>query len=288
MINAQELTAEKYAVLEKAVMQTEQGRLFLAEHARRHSVVGSDKVLRAIKDIRVAVSGKKSSTHVEFLRHELQEMISSIAQARREIAAIKPANDGENRIMEATEELDAIVTATERATNDILGTAEHLQEIAGKLRTSGTDTEVCDAIDNHATHIFMACSFQDITGQRTTKVVNVMHYLEQRVNAMINLWNVVDADETDDGFETEIEDQRPDAHLLQGPQQEGAGITQDEVNRMLGQGPVEDFAETTGSPPQDGVAEEIPEVPAADKKSNGHRAADGKSRAQDKIDSLFS
>ncbi len=258
MINAQELTEEKYAVLEKAVRQTEQGRTFLAEHARRQRVVSSDEVLRAIKGIRETMSGNRSSTHVKFLRHELQEMSSSIARARNEIAAIKPADDGDNRIMAATEELDAIVTATERATNDILGAAENLQEIAGKLRTSGTDTDVCDTLENHATNIFMACSFQDITGQRTTKVVNVLRYLEQRVTAMIKLWNVVDADDTNEN----IENHRPDAHLLQGPQD--SGITQDEVNRMIEEGPFEVFSKTTEAAPRNGAAEEIREVSATE------------------------
>ena len=36
--------------------------------------------------------------------------------------------------------------------------------------------------------IFTACSFQDLTGQRTTKVINVLRYIEQRIGSMIAIW----------------------------------------------------------------------------------------------------
>ena len=41
---------------------------------------------------------------------------------------------------------------------------------------------------------YTACSFQDITGQRTEKVVNVLRFIEQRINAMIEIWGVEDTD----------------------------------------------------------------------------------------------
>ncbi|HBM87610.1 MAG TPA: hypothetical protein DD437_03595, partial [Rhodobiaceae bacterium] len=122
-------------------------------------------------------------------------MSASIQQTRSEIAAIKPTDGGNNRIMSATGELDAIVTATERATSEILAAAERTQEIAEKLKEQGANEDLCDELEAHATAIFMACSFQDITGQRTTKVVQVLHYLEHRVNSMISIWGVEPGDE---------------------------------------------------------------------------------------------
>ncbi len=152
-------------------------------------------------------------------------------QTRNEIAAIKPEEAGNNRIMAATGELDVIVSATERATSDILTSAEQIQDIATTLREAGAADETCDEIDNHVTNIFTACSFQDITGQRTTKVVNVLRYLEQRVNAMIEIWGA-------DGIEAsaapgEMPDDRPDSQLMDGPQMEGEGASQDDIDRIL-------------------------------------------------------
>jgi chemotaxis protein CheZ len=36
--------------------------------------------------------------------------------------------------------------------------------------------------------LFEACSFQDITGQRITKVVRSLTYVETRVNKLIEAW----------------------------------------------------------------------------------------------------
>ncbi len=174
---------------------------------------------------------QKSEGHLDILKGELEEMRASILKALQEIAAIKPEDADNNRIMAATAELDAIVTATERATNNILGAAEGLQEIGTKLRDGGTDADACDEIDTYVTNIFLACSFQDITGQQTTKVINVLRYLERRVKSMIEIWGVDSAQPS--GVRTGSMEKWDDANLLQGPQLEGNGVSQDEVDRML-------------------------------------------------------
>ncbi len=225
MSDTNTLTLEEFEVLEEAVMETAQGRAFLKEHARRNRVVGSDVFLRAVGEIREAMTWQKSEGHLHILKGELQEMRASIHKTRREIAAIKPEDGGNDRIMAATGELGAIVTATERATTEILGVAERLQEIGAKLREGGADAAACDEIHTCATNIFLACSFQDITGQRTTKVVNVLRYIEQRVNTMIDIWGIEGANLSEAGAES--------ADLLEGPQLDGHGVSQHAVDRML-------------------------------------------------------
>jgi chemotaxis protein CheZ len=37
--------------------------------------------------------------------------------------------------------------------------------------------------------IFEACNFQDLTGQRITKVVRALSFIEERVEAMMGVWN---------------------------------------------------------------------------------------------------
>ena len=123
---------------------------------------------------------------------ELVEMSEAIARTRREIAQIKPPHQFDKQLISATAELDHIVEATEKATSDILEAAEEIQEVAWILRERGTDIELCDKIDQRATDIYTACSFQDITGQRTEKVVKALRFIEQRINAMIEIWGVDD------------------------------------------------------------------------------------------------
>jgi chemotaxis protein CheZ len=227
---------KEYDAILAAVLETPRGRWFIDEFARRNRTADTDKLLTAIEAIgNVATAATSSTPTVDVLRLELQEMSASIQQTRSEIAAIKPTDGGNNRIMSATGELDAIVTATERATSEILSAAERVQEIAEKLKEQGGDEDLCDELEAHATAIFMACSFQDITGQRTTKVVQVLHYLEHRVNSMITIWGVQPGDEESvmSTANLDPQDQRPDAHLLNGPQAEDKATSQEAVDAML-------------------------------------------------------
>ncbi len=231
MSTADPLTDAQFVAVEEAMAQTELGRSFLDEFARRSSVVRAAEIMDVLADVRESLQAQSSSTHVEILRRELQEMSASIMQTRNEIAAIKPRDTGNNRIMAATGELDVIVSATERATTDILTSAEQIQDISTKLREDGVADETCDEIENHVINIFTACSFQDITGQRTTKVVNVLRYLEQRVNAMIEIWGVDGIDPS--SAPSEMPDDRPDSQLMEGPQMDGEGASQDDIDRIL-------------------------------------------------------
>ncbi len=230
-------SAQEYDELEQAILQRPRGQAFLREHAHRHKVIGNDVVIRALDDFRGLLAGQDSKSPIEILRAELQSMGTAIDHARQDIADIKPKDSTNNRIMAATGELDAIVTAAERATNEILAAAEQIQDISDKLREAGADQDLCDSIVDKATDIFMACSFQDITGQRTTKVVNVLQYLEQRVAAMAEIWSS-DADKSGNATAA-IGETRPDADLLEGPQLEGQGIDQNDVDELLNAGATE-------------------------------------------------
>ncbi|MCE9522733.1 MAG: protein phosphatase CheZ [Alphaproteobacteria bacterium] len=236
-----------FDALEDAVRETSRGRWFLDEYARRLRNAESDRVHQSIEKLTSLFTEKNSTSNFDVLRRELEVMASGIAQTRREIAAIKPATadapdaPGNDRIIAATEELDFVVRSTETATAEILTAAERLFTISAELKEKGGDVTLCDEIENHATNLMLACSFQDLTGQRMTKVVNALRYIEQRVNSMIEIWGINPADVKN--APPPQKDARPDAHLLNGPAREGEGVAQDEIDRMLN-GTGEDAAET--------------------------------------------
>ena len=119
-------------------------------------------------------------------------MAAAIARTKIEIAAIRSQSDDGAPMDDASLELEAIVSSTERATGDILGAAETIQEICWSLReVGGRSGSACDLIDAKAIDIYMACSFQDITGQRTDKVVKILRYLESRISSMLQVWDGV-------------------------------------------------------------------------------------------------
>src|SRR3989304_9707412 len=104
----------------------------------------------------------------------------------------------------------------------MLEAAEEIQEVAWTLREKGTDIELFFLNDTAATEIYTACSFQDITGQRTEKVVKALRFIEQRINAMIEIWGVDDiafkVDDIASKMHAFAEAVRDDGRLMHGPQ----------------------------------------------------------------------
>jgi chemotaxis regulatin CheY-phosphate phosphatase CheZ len=187
-----------YEAIEGAVMETARGRWFLAEYARRNRSADTDMLLGAIGRIETLVQQDRETQEMDRLRFDLMEMAKAIARTKSEIASLRPPGSDSSELNVASEALDAIVRTTERATSDILEAAEHVQEAAWTLREEGANEPMCDELDRRATDIYTACSFQDLTAQRTSRIVNTLRYLEGRINAMIEIWGTVEDEEEDD------------------------------------------------------------------------------------------
>jgi len=181
-----------YEAIESAVMETERGRWFLKEFARRNRNADTQVLLDAIGRLEQAVARERVAQDMERLRADLKEMASAISTTKTELAEIHGLEQEHSHLFAASEALDAISRTTEQATSDILAAAEHIQESAWTLREDGANPEICDDLDRRATEIYTACSFQDLTAQRIAKIVQTLRYLEGRINAMIDVWGGAD------------------------------------------------------------------------------------------------
>ncbi|MBI4966792.1 MAG: protein phosphatase CheZ [Rhodospirillales bacterium] len=111
---------------------------------------------------------------------ELEGLVSYIHAARAEIAQLRPQDIQTEFIPSATDELDAIVDATESATNSILDAVEMVESLAAKA-----PEELAQQLTDCTTRIYEACNFQDITGQRITKVVKALKHIEDKIEALV-------------------------------------------------------------------------------------------------------
>ncbi len=230
------LRENDYEVIEAAVMETEKGRWFLAEYARRHRAADTALVLSAIERLEGMLK-RERRPDADRIRLDIGEMKDAIDRTKAEIAQLKQDGGGAdgNRFERATNELDSIITQTEAATSEILGAAEKLHEISFSMREGGVEAEVCDAVEALVMTIYTACSFQDLTGQRTQKVVHVLRYLETRINAMVEIWGIEQDAPPAAAPAGGTADGRPDAHLLNGPALAGEGIDQSAVDDLMGE-----------------------------------------------------
>lgn len=175
---------------------------------------------------------KAPEEEIETLKSELVGLFQYVQRVRQEIAAIHRPAEEEHQITSMGEQLDAIVNATENATNTIMETVEEVTDLLGGIRNDLTDEQktVLDQVEERTNTIFEACSFQDITGQRVSKVMKSITYVENRVNTLIDIWGKEELDKIKVDPEHIKTD---DEALLNGPQLEGKGLDQSEIDALF-------------------------------------------------------
>ena len=171
----------------------------------------------------------EQSAESDFLEKEPLGLFKYLKRVRQEIAAINRPADENMHFDSMSNQLDAIVKATET----IMGCMEKNDDIIVELKKSLTDPDQVnqfDQISAHSAEVFEACSFQDITGQRITKVVKSVTYVEDRVNALINVRGKEEIERIEVQPEIEITEEEK---LLRGPALDGEGIAQDEIHKLF-------------------------------------------------------
>jgi len=170
--------------------------------------------------------------HVTLLKKEVDGLMMYVERVRKEIAAMDRPADEDHQMESMNDQLDAIVSATEEASNTIMNAMESTSDAVFTLSEQITDPEqlkMLDRITNNANDVFEACSFQDITGQRVTKLVRSLAYVADRVDSLITLWGRDQLGKVD----VVAHEKTADEALLRGPALEGEGMAQDEIDKLF-------------------------------------------------------
>lgn len=237
-----EFTAERYHRLRRGLpadAEISNMQLFEAINALRDEVSNLQESSHNIMEsqekqaARAEDDERRSFNEAEDVRIEIAQMVRMIGKTKREIASIKHPESQDDRVSNATNELDAILLATEVATNDILDASEKIENVVNDLSsTSHDDPKVqaaCDKIAGHVITVLEASNFQDITGQRMTKVINTLRFVEDRIVSMINIWGV----QAFEDLPVDMDDRDGDAALMNGPALSNEGITQDDIDALF-------------------------------------------------------
>jgi chemotaxis protein CheZ len=181
---------------------------------------------------------RKEIGEVYQLRAELDAMKDAITSTKQEIASIHRSEFQGKGMRRVAGELDAVVGATEQATTSILGAVEDIETSANMLRAAGVETGNNDhvgAILDRVVGLYEACNFQDLTGQRIHKIVNVLKFVEERLDKMIGVWGGLDAfkDLVQPEGEAPSDDEKG---LLNGPKldSDDGHVEQNDIDALFG------------------------------------------------------
>ena len=147
----------------------------------------------------------------------LQYLSDHIRQTRQDLGALRTADGA--LLGTTADELEEVVAETARAANEIMGAAEAIEALMPRV---GKD--VATELLNAVTRIYEASAFQDITGQRITKIIRAVQDIEEKIGALAEACG-----------EGEIVGGDPlgDAALLNGPQLGKTAATQDDIDALF-------------------------------------------------------
>ena len=183
-----------------------------------------DMVEGVVRAVLTTMRGDLNATETALLA-EVEELAQTLANARAEIAALDAGDITASHIPSATDELDAIVAHTAAATDIILGCCEKL-DVLGPTLTG----DAAQVVQDVTTQVYEACSFQDITGQRITKIVATLQSIERKVAHIIGVFG---QDHVPGARAAEVTPEPGAASLLNGPQLPAAAMDQSTIDALL-------------------------------------------------------
>lgn len=170
---------------------------------------------------------------IDTLKSELLSLQQMTQRIRQEIDVIRNPSDETDHFQNISEQLNAIVQATEKATDTIMGAVENSDENIVKLRSivigNADAEEILNKMAVSSQLIFEACGFQDITGQRANIITTSLGYVEERINSIAALLDGKTIDDT----RTDVSDKTEDEKLLNGPQLEGKDLMQSDIDALF-------------------------------------------------------
>lgn len=172
----------------------------------------------------------------EKLKVELDLIYDAINRTKREIAVLHGKSFNGEEMAKVNGELGAVVGGTEEATQQILEAAESIDQAATALsKVTSPDQQkiLSEEIQERVVSIFEACNFQDLTGQRISKVMTTMKFIENHITVMMDIWGGVDAIKAH--APAIVDTREGDDRLLNGPKSEGdvGHASQDDIDALF-------------------------------------------------------
>jgi chemotaxis protein CheZ len=208
---------------------------------RHHEFMSEIRALRGLIEPGAGVSraaleqDRARIVEAQAYKSELNLIYQAIKRTRGEVAALDAATVGVGQIGRVSRELEAIVSGTEQATQQVLHAAEDIDQAANTLSAalkSEHEQALASDIRDRVVQIYEACNFQDLTGQRVGKAVEILAFLEEHLGRLMEIWRGIEQ------FKPVLLDQETESErkFLNGPRIAGeAGhSSQDDIDALFG------------------------------------------------------
>ena len=171
-----------FLAIEAAVLETDKGRWFLHEFARRNRVADTQTLLNALSRLESNLTAQtvvQSDTSPDILA-----LANALEATRDDISAVR--NDmlpDHAEIPKGTPVFKHVSESAHQIAANLIATAEALQSSVNALRKSGQDPDAAEGLDGHVSTLFDGGWRQDVLAQRVAKAMGLLEHLEHCLNA---------------------------------------------------------------------------------------------------------
>jgi chemotaxis protein CheZ len=159
----------------------------------------------------------------ETLAAERRALLHYVTIVRRALTDLRPVEMRSEHLPTAITEIAMIVETTESAANQIMQATEEILE----QQPDAAPDAYRAFVDERCLQIMAACAFQDLTGQRISKVVETLLKLESKIGGLAELLGEGVEEQAPEPVRVGVE------ILLNGPAAPGEGVDQDDIDRLF-------------------------------------------------------
>jgi chemotaxis protein CheZ len=167
-------------------------------HAARLAAEGADaserhtEIMQAFDALRAAFAAPAAATMPNVSGPAAGRLASELNLIANRLAGDEAGNGSAAETVPLTRianELIAVTSGTEQATQKILAAAEQIDQLANNLSAAlkgKIEQDLAQDISDLVIRIFEACNFQDLIGQRVSKVMTTLNFIEEHITRVLD------------------------------------------------------------------------------------------------------
>lgn len=172
---------ESFDTIEQAVRETERGRWFLDEFARRNRQSNTEMLLDSISKLEESVARAKPSLAAEDMREGLATLLNEIDTLTADLALSPEAKTGYSR------GLGALTARSAKLLYDLAISADTVRDLAGQLRSMSVPESLTASLDAETSKMISGASEQMRLMRRFEALIEIQNFVRRRIEQIVGV-----------------------------------------------------------------------------------------------------
>lgn len=175
------IETENFDAIEKAVRETERGRWFLDEFARRNRQSNTEMLLDSIAKLEGAVARAKPSLAAEEMRDGLTTLLNEIDTLTGDLSLSPETKTGYSR------GLGALTARSAKLLYDLAISADTVRDLAAQLRSMSVPESLIISLDDETSKMISGASEQMRLMRRFEALIEIQNFIRRRIEQIVGV-----------------------------------------------------------------------------------------------------